>query len=195
MTSQFRTTACLSRDLTKGWYRCCKHFPHPARMTLNQPSRESVCAELRNGVFDFWRDLVPPFQITSVEKDAAMSTCTDHYYHVGYCIGMDYRSERAVFRGKTSSTFDNLMEATAYVRLPPKYHGGHGFRVISWGEPHMTGCAPKKGGPPPRMRRSRSAPIEVKRALPLVRPNIRIPKLAQHLDRGLRFSHPYISAT
>lgn len=190
MTSQFRTTACLSKDLSKNWYKQCNRESHPARMSLKQPTRDAVCEELRNGNFDFWRDLRPPFSITKVQKDTESSTCTDHYYHVSYVTPLDYKSERAVFRGKNSSTFDNVMNATAYVRLPPRYHGGRGFRVINWGEPILTGCEPKKELQ--KMRRSRSEPIKVKRALPIVR-DIRIPKEPQYLNRGFRFSFPYIS--
>eukprot|EP00397_Hematodinium_sp_SG-2012_P034980 GEMP01037572.1.p1 GENE.GEMP01037572.1~~GEMP01037572.1.p1 ORF type:complete len:246 (+),score=19.54 GEMP01037572.1:155-892(+) len=137
-TTQLRTLACLSREFHKAWSDCVNRPDHPGRKNIEHMSSDAICTDLRDGTFDFWRDLVPPFQIASIVKDDARSTVDDHYYKVLYMCGLDYRSERAIFRGKESSTFDSRLCSVALIRLPPRYHG-KGLRIINWGSPSLNG--------------------------------------------------------
>jgi len=141
----------------------------PARLGLEQPSRDAVVAELRNGVFDFWRDLVPPFRIHSVRREPEISTMIHTYYSLDYSVAMDFKSERAIFRGKSSSTFDNTMVATALVRMPSRSKGD-GIQVLSFGAPHLSGGdqgdqmkqerkLTKVKKPAAAMKKSESAPV------------------------------------
>lgn len=134
--NELRTLAALSKEMSRAWYQCRSYPDHPGRLNVEPMIRDKVVAELRNGLFDFWRDLVPPFIIVKVTKDSELSSVKADYIRVKYSCGLDYRSERSIYRGKDWSTFDNLISGTALIRLPPRYQG-HGVQVLHWGRPFL----------------------------------------------------------
>ncbi|KAF4739840.1 hypothetical protein FOZ62_021448, partial [Perkinsus olseni] len=98
-----------------------------------------VPTRLRDGNFNFWTHLRPPFIIQEVLQ-------TDHgecgeIFEVTYGCALDYKSERSWgWPHRAASTFDNRIRSKATIRIPQAYPcGWETIKVLHWGNPCLVG--------------------------------------------------------
>eukprot|EP00928_Gymnodinium_smaydae_P023080 TRINITY_DN19185_c0_g1_i1.p1 TRINITY_DN19185_c0_g1~~TRINITY_DN19185_c0_g1_i1.p1 ORF type:complete len:507 (+),score=82.36 TRINITY_DN19185_c0_g1_i1:127-1521(+) len=146
--AKFRTKACLEHELTWVYYHMRRHAEHPQRQAVGErmdmkdalpPMRIS-----KESLFQFWRDLRPPFSINALRRcaDAGDDGAGEGVlYELSYQCGIDYCTERMWSVTSEGGTFDNRIAGMATVRIPDDFPKQH-MRVISWGHPRLT-CDPQ----------------------------------------------------
>lgn len=137
----------LEHELTWLYYSMRRHTDHPLRVEVGETlSTDAVPGSMRvskKSAFRFWRDLRPPFRVVSTSRvgEASREKHADgDLFEVRYKCNIDYRSERAYGVTSAGSTFDNVCQGVATVRLPDGYPKRR-MIIVSWGRPTLG--APK----------------------------------------------------
>lgn len=169
--ARIRTRGLLEHELTWAYYRMRRHESHPQRKAVGEFLDKELLPEKmrfgRNGNFQFWRDLRPPFSVMDfrrVDADEANdldkaapnsdleeaatdgSTLVDfgphpdgELYRVTYECPIEYVAERLMGDKKDASTFDNKVKGIALVRIPINFPGkGRCLHIQSWGQPTLN---------------------------------------------------------
>lgn len=143
--SAVRTKAVLEHELTWAYYRIRRHPVHPQRKEVGDPylPQTSVCSQMRSGkdkMFQFWRDLRPPFSVVEVKyvmEDVGEPALADgKLYAVKYQCGLDYAHER-VNDQSAAGTFNNKITGVAKVRIKENFPQQRPLKILSWGKPAM----------------------------------------------------------
>mmetsp|Transcript_78579 Transcript_78579/g.179834 ORF Transcript_78579/g.179834 Transcript_78579/m.179834 type:complete len:261 (+) Transcript_78579:79-861(+) len=140
-----RTKPALARDLTLLYARTKQvvddHLSTPAAKREALAKVASVVdltpselpSALRNGHFDFFQHVRPPFTVLSVQQER------EDIYWVSYRVDLAYDSERKWRWTKTpDGTFNNQLCGCAQLRIPRNYPTGK-LEVLDWGKPQLSG--------------------------------------------------------
>lgn len=137
-----RSTGALQHELTWQYLNVKRHELHPLRLAVGEYMDMTKMATMmrisKSTMFQFWRDLRPPFTVLSVER--VMSEPSGHpdgdLHHLTYVCPIDYASERLFNRDTSLSTFDNVVQGIAEVRIHPNWPTSpKTIKLISWGKP------------------------------------------------------------
>ncbi|KAF4654578.1 hypothetical protein FOL46_008676 [Perkinsus olseni] len=137
---RLRTKAQLARDMYIAYTRASRKFKSAiAADAALMMTQVCVPTRLRDGNFNFWTHLRPPFIIQEVLQ-------TDHgecgeIFEVTYGCALDYKSERSWgWPHRAASTFDNRIRSKATIRIPQAYPCGcETIKVLHWGNPCLVG--------------------------------------------------------
>jgi len=165
--STIRMKGVLAHEMTWAYYRMQKHKEHPLRAEVGDPNLPptAVNSQMRSGVgsmFQFWRDLRPPFHIISCEAmdDPQASKEKGRLHAVTYLCSIDYSSERLWGLKSEAGTFDNKCYGVAQVRIPDQFPKQRPLQIASWGVPSLN-------GPPDYNEDSPSVPVDPMKCNPL----------------------------
>lgn len=144
----------LEHELTWAYYRMRRHAKHPLRQEVGDPHLppDKVVEKMRYGSenkFQFWRDLKPPFIISSATRQTDEPDAGHHpdgdLFLINYHCGIDYVSERLWNAGSDGGTFDNKIHGVAKVRIPDGYPVcGKPMTILSWGNPSLVFSPPEE---------------------------------------------------
>lgn len=169
--AKIRTRGLLEHELTWAYYRMRRHEAHPQRQAVGEfLDKEKLPEKMRFGrhaIFQFWRDLRPPFSvldfrrvdagedvptttangnIEEAEPEIATTAMEDsgphpdgELYSVTYECPIEYVAERLMDDKKDASTFDNKIKGVAMVRIPNSFpQMRRCLHIKSWGQPTLN---------------------------------------------------------
>lgn len=140
----------LEHELSWAYYRTRRHAGHPLREEVGETlDPKHVVGPMRSGgnIFQFWRDLRPPFAVLEVtrashQKQEVLDATGRHQPHpdgdlfyVTYECAIEYFGERLWGLKSDGGTFNNKVHGNAQVRIPLDFPEGNHLRVASWGTP------------------------------------------------------------
>jgi len=137
----------LEHEMSTAYLRMRRHKTHPCRKEVGDPllPKDSVVVQMRGGrdkVFQFWRDLRPPFMVMDCKKIQCDVFAGRHpdgaLYSVTYECGIDFLHERMWNTKSDTGTFDNRVHGEAKVRIPDGYPRHRPIIVLNWGEPKLN---------------------------------------------------------
>jgi len=139
-----RSKDVLAHELTWAYYRMkqCANKENPIRAGVGESFAQNDVpwAVSKGSEFKFWRDLRPPFHISSIERitdeKGTGSEKDGKMYKINYSCGIDYGSER--MWGGTNATFDNKVIGIARVRVPEGFPSARPLQIESWGKPVLN---------------------------------------------------------
>jgi len=165
--AKIRTKGLIEHELTWAYYRMRRHEQHPQRKAVGEYlQKEGLPEEMRFGrhaMFQFWRDLRPPFSVLEFKRidhgtaeqlqaEAADEVASQgeaevgdgqhpdgELYSVTYECPIEYVAERLMDDKKGASTFDNKVKGVAKVRIPNSFpQQRRCIHIKSWGQPTLN---------------------------------------------------------
>lgn len=148
-TTSMRVKGLIEHELSWSYYQMRRHTSHPLRNQVGETLRlhDVIAKEMCNGiahVFEFWRDLRPPFSVLEVKRantgqEVGQGGFTRPHpdgvlYYVKYSCAIDYSGERLWGLKSDATTFNNRIMGVAKIRIPSTFPEKH-MLMESWGRP------------------------------------------------------------
>lgn len=140
----------LQHELAWAYYRTRRHAGHPLREEVGETlDPKNVVGAMRSGgnIFQFWRDLRPPFDVLEVVRaDHSQEVSSEggrgikphpdgELFYVTYECPIEYFAERLWGLKSDGGTYNNKIHGVAQVRIPLDFPEKNHLRVMGWGSP------------------------------------------------------------
>lgn len=136
--NNIRSSAAVEHKLTWAYY-------HMRGMRTSLGQTEQTTSSKKNGQFNFWRDLRPPFRVKRIQREVDDGHADGPLFNITYCCPLDYVTERKWGHRTAEGSFENLVHGVAEVRIPKDFPQiSKHVIVLSWGKPEIKfGSKPK----------------------------------------------------
>lgn len=109
--NNIRSSAAVEHKLTWAYY-------HMRGMRTSLGQTEQTTSSKKNGQFNFWRDLRPPFRVKRIQREVDDGHADGPLFNITYCCPLDYVTERKWGHRTAEGSFENLVHGVAEVRIP-----------------------------------------------------------------------------